>query len=354
MRGASSTAGAHHPAPSFKAEGEPALTTSAAAHDEGARLDTQIKKEAEEGDAEPQKAPSTLGETAYRGTDGEWDEVAILLARVLPYLRSKTWDTRIAAGQAIDHICQAAGIWDPDVSATVKAATENGGDPLTVKQEGQDTEEVSESNLAASGLLTFASFSLQDVLSTGTKLLSSAGKEYDTSNLLGSDRLAQAKRDMVGKLGLGFGAGMEMDLGMDVEAELRDGEEDAQKTPPASNTTDTKPAIVTPGVPPPRFAPNNASGGSLPPPRFAAGVAASPLANRRPSASPSTPPAALPVKTSSPTSSGSPGPSAVADAGDDDNIDMSKLSARERNQLKRKRKMEGKGGSAGKELGGSK
>ena len=52
--------------------------------------------------------------TVYRGTDGEWNEVLTLLARVVPLLLSKSWDTRSAAAQAIHHICRAAGIWDPD------------------------------------------------------------------------------------------------------------------------------------------------------------------------------------------------------------------------------------------------
>ena len=62
----------------------------------------------------------------YRGTDGEWNEVLTLLARVVPLLLSKNWDTRMAAAQAIYHITQAAGVWDPDtgterhVSAPIK------------------------------------------------------------------------------------------------------------------------------------------------------------------------------------------------------------------------------------------
>ena len=47
----------------------------------------------------------------YRGTDGEWNEVLTLLARVVPLLLSKNWDTRMAAAQAIYHITQAAGVW---------------------------------------------------------------------------------------------------------------------------------------------------------------------------------------------------------------------------------------------------
>ena len=50
----------------------------------------------------------------YRGTDGEWNEALMLLARVVPLLLSKSWDTRSAAAQALYQICHAAGVWDPD------------------------------------------------------------------------------------------------------------------------------------------------------------------------------------------------------------------------------------------------
>jgi hypothetical protein len=34
---------------------------------------------------------------------------------VYAYLRSKNWDTRIAAGQAIDNIAANAPLWDPEI-----------------------------------------------------------------------------------------------------------------------------------------------------------------------------------------------------------------------------------------------
>ena len=60
---------------------------------------------------------TTIDDSAstYRGIEGDWDQAIFLIARVLPHLRSKTWDTRVAAAQAIESICSASGIWDPDV-----------------------------------------------------------------------------------------------------------------------------------------------------------------------------------------------------------------------------------------------
>ena len=153
----------------------------------------------------------------YRGTDGEWNEVLTLLARVVPLLLSKNWDTRMAAAQAIYHITQAAGVWDPDtgterhVSAPIKA---------------EETPSLGEADR-----LQFASFSLPHVLQTGTKLLASVGKEYDVPELMSRERLQHAKKDVLGKLGLGFGAD-DMDMGIDMDAELA-GSKPAPKPAPA-------------------------------------------------------------------------------------------------------------------------
>lgn len=135
--------------------------------------------------------------TTYRGVEGEWGEVTSLLARVVPLLLSKSWETRNAAAQALYHICLAAGVWDPDETEGAAADAE----PLPPT-------------------LTFADFSLQTLLTAGTKLLASAGKEYDVPELLSRERLQHAKKDLLGKLGLGFG-GEDIDVGVDMDAELQ-------------------------------------------------------------------------------------------------------------------------------------
>ncbi|KAJ9474791.1 TATA-binding protein-associated factor MOT1 [Pseudozyma hubeiensis] len=274
----------------------------------------------------------------YRGTDGDWDEITSYLARVVPFLRSKSWDTRVAAALAIESICHAAGIWDPDIEPSKPG--ESSKSVLT--DEDEDTKDqkpdVSEL-LATESLLTFDAFSLPTVLATGTKLLSSAGKEFEQASLAaGADRLAQAKKDVVGKLGLGFGLD-EMDIGMDVEAELKTGESTSTSSIPRSSQGNVDWRTAAGGaaksqLPPPRFAAAGPpAGSSLPPPRFS---------NNGVPPSPSPISTTLASAASAPSPSPAPGVSGSEPAADD--IDMSKLSARERNALKRKRKLEGKSG----------
>ncbi|KAN0061939.1 TATA-binding protein-associated factor mot1 [Thecaphora frezii] len=256
--------------------------------------------------------PSTTNEAGlYRGTEGDWDEITSYLARVVPFLRSKSWDTRVAASLAVESICHAAGIWDPDIEASKpgessKSLLDTAGEHEKPAVGGAAPRD---SDASAENLLTFDTFSLPTVLATGTKLLSSAGKEYDIGSLVGADRLAQAKKDVVSKLGLGFG--MDMDLGLDVEAELKTGEAASSNGNGSSTGAADTASIASRGK------------GALPPPRFTIAAPAS-----------------------TPTAS-APSPSPAPSEAPADEIDMSKLSARERNQLKRKRKLEGKsGGSA--------
>ena len=272
----------------------------------------------------------------YRGTDGDWDEITSYLARVVPFLRSKSWDTRVAAALAIESICHAAGIWDPDIEPSKpgeSSKTVLADDDDETKDAKPDVSEL----LATESLLTFDAFSLPTVLAMGTKLLSSAGKEFEQASLAaGSDRLAQAKKDVVSKLGLGFGLD-EMDIGMDVEAELKTAEAGTAASIPRSSQGSVDWRTAAGGaskskLPAPRFASAGSPAGSaLPPPRFAG------------YAGPSSPSPASPAFASAP--SPSPAPAATpSDTPALDEIDMSKLSARERNALKRKRKLEGKNG----------
>lgn len=151
----------------------------------------------------------------YRGAEGEWGEVMALLARVVPLLLSKSWDTRSAAAQALYHICHAAGVWDPSEAAP---AVEGGAADVAAPATEAPSASVA-LGLPSSDSLKLATFNLAQVLAHGTKLLSSAGREYDVPELLSRERLHSAKRDLLGKLGLGFG-GADLDVGLDMDAEL--------------------------------------------------------------------------------------------------------------------------------------
>ncbi|PWN25714.1 hypothetical protein BDZ90DRAFT_233723 [Jaminaea rosea] len=267
---------------------------------------------------------SSSSSHTYHGSKGQWDEALHLCSRVVPFLHSRSWDTREAAALAIESICRGAGVWSADDDVN----TEQDGSTSRIKSE-QDGEALAP--MSQDDLATLEDFQLDRVLSNGVKLLSSAGKEYNifTSGGNVADHLAQAKADMA-KMGLGGLGGVEMDLGLDFEAELKQG------ATASSHGFKTSPPAASPKLPPPKFAPQPA-GTSIS--RFAG----SPGAVKQEST-----PGIKQEPTPGVKSPSSSGPRSPADP-EPPEIDMSKLSARERNQLKRKRKLEGKSGDTPKD-----
>lgn len=83
-----------------------------------------------------------------------WDEAAGLVARILPFVRSKAMDTRTAAVEALNYIAQATPSWDPN---TAPAGPSEGIPPPP---------------------RTSRRFSVQDVLNSGSTLVASAGTEF--------------------------------------------------------------------------------------------------------------------------------------------------------------------------------
>lgn len=129
------------------------------------------------------------------------DELFNLLTRVIPYLRSKSWDTRVAAAKAVGGIVANADKFDPNaedepLKPEVKAET-NG---LVKKEENGD------GSLSPIGdQLDLATLDLPSILKFGKQLLGSAGKEYDykLAAMDPADRLAHQKKSLAARLGLG-------------------------------------------------------------------------------------------------------------------------------------------------------
>lgn len=246
------------------------------------------------------------------------DSIPSTKLQVLPYLQSRSFDTRQAAAAALGHISQAVGVWDPT---------------LTAPPDVEDTKEAPPSLQDTRDLLSLASFDVMKVLSEGSLLLSSSGNEYANVSSLSAEDLAKAQRDALGKLGLGFGADAVNDIGVDVGAELAAGttvlEVNKTRSQPESSPSDiTKPVS---GLPPPKYL-NKGSENS----------------DSQASSSTLTSSTTKPVGASSSTPmSGtvSPAASSPASAPPADQSDpYAGLSARERNKLKRKRKTEAKSG----------
>lgn len=178
-------------------------------------------------------------------------ELFNLLGRVVPYLKSKQWETRLAAAKAIGGIAEHVAQFDPnadDYDGTTQdlpsqqslehGETRHGG--RFVKEEtidstlpesstsksfkvelqetgiNHDANGISADNSTSpkslSGIpdftddkLSFETFDIIGVIKNGRPLLGSAGKEYDWqgSDLSPEDRLARAKQDVTNRLGLG-------------------------------------------------------------------------------------------------------------------------------------------------------
>ncbi len=127
------------------------------------------------------------------------DNLFALLGRVLPYLQSKSWDTRTAAAKAIGGIVENADSFDPN-SDDADTKLEQ---PLKVEVKPQETED----------FLQLSTLDIKLILNHGKKLLGSAGKEYEYSmaGMTPAQRLTHQKQNLTARLGLG-GEYMEGDL----------------------------------------------------------------------------------------------------------------------------------------------
>uniref|UniRef100_A0A671LNL0 TATA-binding protein-associated factor 172-like n=1 Tax=Sinocyclocheilus anshuiensis TaxID=1608454 RepID=A0A671LNL0_9TELE len=129
-------------------------------------------------------------------------ELNNLLSKVLTYLRSPNWDTRIAAGQAVEAIVRNIPEWNPAPKP---------------KDEDMSPEDIS------SDRLSFYRFDISRLLKHGASLLGSAGAEFElqedkTGEIDPKERLARQRKQLQKKLGLDMGAA----IGMDTEELFND------------------------------------------------------------------------------------------------------------------------------------
>ncbi|TVY23493.1 putative helicase [Lachnellula hyalina] len=127
------------------------------------------------------------------------EELFNLLTRVVPYLRHKTWDTRIAASKALGGIVDNAEKYDPnsgDGSIKKDPKKEENGDSIK-KEEYIDEIPLAEGQLSLNGL------DIVSVLKYGKELLRGGGKEIDyaLARLDPAQRLTHQKKTLAGRLG---------------------------------------------------------------------------------------------------------------------------------------------------------
>ncbi|KAG6818211.1 hypothetical protein H0H87_000116 [Tephrocybe sp. NHM501043] len=145
-----------------------------------------------------------LKSKSQHGSSGEpsaWAELMAVVARIMPFLHSKSFDTRTAASVALSHIFSMVPLWRPSEGIALSPET-----PLVPP--------------------TFPSFSVQELIIQGKLLLASSGKEFvKPSGILSSAaEVKKARKEAMGRLGLEFLEGDDMDLDKEfaLEAEADD------------------------------------------------------------------------------------------------------------------------------------
>lgn len=143
------------------------------------------------------------------------DELFNLLTRVVPYLRSPSWDTRTAAARALGGIVEHAERYDPNATL----------DPVTDEVKPDPDHESNKEDSTASAppeQLALATLDVEAILTYGKELLGSAGRQYDfkLAGLNAIERLAAQKASLTRRLGLG-GEYIEEDLVSEKDIAIR-------------------------------------------------------------------------------------------------------------------------------------
>ncbi|KAI4954104.1 hypothetical protein J4E91_001814 [Alternaria rosae] len=137
------------------------------------------------------------------------DELFNLLTRVIPYLRSKSWETRVAAAKAIGGIAANADKFDPnaddqDEPIKPEAQSDSNGDVKSEDSNGVKKEENGDSTLPplADGL-DLATLDLPSILKFGKVLASLGTKEHDykLAAMDPAERLEYQKSTLLKRLG---------------------------------------------------------------------------------------------------------------------------------------------------------
>ncbi|EMD90510.1 hypothetical protein COCC4DRAFT_19988 [Bipolaris maydis ATCC 48331] len=140
------------------------------------------------------------------------DELFNLLTRVIPYLRSKSWETRVAAAKAIGGIAANADKFDPnaaddDAHDSTKPAVKSESNHSVKSQDSNGAVKKEENGDAAlpplSHGLDLATLDLPSILKFGKVLASSGAKEHDykLAAMDPAERLEYQKSTLLKRLG---------------------------------------------------------------------------------------------------------------------------------------------------------
>ncbi|KAF8628445.1 hypothetical protein AX15_003960 [Amanita polypyramis BW_CC] len=129
-----------------------------------------------------------------------WAELMAVVARIIPYLHSKNFETRSAASVALSQIFSLVPVWQPSNVPSTSPGVTTRPPP------------------------DFPKFSVQELILSGKLLLASSGKEFiKPSGILSSSaEVKKARKEAMGRLGLEFldNVADEMDLDKELAADM--------------------------------------------------------------------------------------------------------------------------------------
>ncbi|XP_037942642.1 TATA-binding protein-associated factor 172-like [Teleopsis dalmanni] len=143
-------------------------------------------------------------------------ELHALLNRLIGYLHSSSWDTRIAAAQTVEAILLNVPVWKPEVFAASNSAIKR-----EIKKDDLEEDSCQSTSSASSSIATVANsvteaknrfllfneFNLEQILNKGARLIGSEGAEFDmnedgTSIATKAEHLSQQRAMLKEKLDL--------------------------------------------------------------------------------------------------------------------------------------------------------
>ena len=132
------------------------------------------------------------------------DELFNLLARVVPYLRHKEWETRSTAAKAIGKIIENAPPHDPnaDEEASEPKVEDVKNEEVEAGDEAAKKEEEPDATVAEHEVFKLDSLDIDSILKYGRELLRGGAVEYGLAALDPQARLEHQKKTLVGRLGL--------------------------------------------------------------------------------------------------------------------------------------------------------
>ncbi|KAH8236804.1 hypothetical protein KR026_011206 [Drosophila bipectinata] len=105
-------------------------------------------------------------------------ELHSLLNRLVGYLHSTSWETRIAAAQTVEAILKQVPQWQPELQVPPKKEPSTTGASAALEEDSCQSSG-SNSTTASERLLSFDEFDLQQILHKGARLIGSEGNEFD-------------------------------------------------------------------------------------------------------------------------------------------------------------------------------